>query len=1037
MGVGGPGCVAEETENVSRGEPVGRSRPPCRRCGDTAESQRPQARSVVARSRGCGFGRGPWLRFQQLCPPVARRVQYPNTLFAQQTVVVVVRRRRRRRRLEVDMPSSHIPPYLVGFTLVTAGQDKENLGADEAEIIAVSWAVVDTNEPKLVAVHDSLVQPDDLSKVNWDAVKEKGIIDVEVQKAPRLSDVLGQFDVYSKQSLYDSDGQPAFVLVTDGALPLRQVLHPEALRKDIHLGPAFANYFDIRKEIRRLSNNNEDPGVCVSLRDAMDLTSASVPGLTRSTDDSAPQSESKDMGVAIIKTLLDAKAKGLEDGCFREPDRVKLHLEHGICTKDDVIDSNLVVRARGLPWQSSDQDVAKFFVGLNIAKAGVALCLSREGRRNGEALVLFETREHRDMALRRHRHFMGNRYIEIYRATGEDFIEVAAGRCASSRGAGRRVPADDRERPMATVISSGAGELPSSGSGDESDSGRRLLIEFVETAVRQGPCSLAQLRDRRHHRRASMSCGTYSALRSQRLWPPPPPRHSSDRISNGFSNRRRAFGTSLGPRSHDQPLPYIFMRVAGTTRSARRQYSCCCSDERAVSMGYCNNSEAQEFLTRGAEVIIRMRGLPYDATAKQILDFFSAGDNGCEVMEGERGVLFVNKTDGRATGDAFVLFASEADAQKALTKHKDIIGTRYIELFRSTTAEVQQVINKSMEPHRSESLSLAATGLVGAVPTGVGLAGSLPALMPQQVVISGNRKDCIRLRGLPYEAQVQHILEFLGDFSKHIVFQGVHMVYNSQGHPSGEAFIQMDSEQAAAASSADRHNKYMQIAKKQRYIEVFQCSADDMNLVLTGPTSGPVLPGGMGQTRLPLSPGATVLPTAHPGLTSQAFSQGNLINMQMLQQFALQNQLAGARPMFGGHAGLNGGMIPVLNTHQGPVVYWPYPSPPVSPSNSFYAAQAQAAAAAAMAAQQSMAGPAIVLMRGLPFNASTTDILAFFQGYSDVTAECVQIQRAANGSPTGDALVTFGTRMEAERAVVEKNRVPLGPRPIELFLYSI
>ena len=65
----------------------------------------------------------------------------------------------------------------------------------------------------------------------------------------------------------------------------------------------------------------------------------------------------------------------------------------------------------------------------------------------------------------------------------------------------------------------------------------------------------------------------------------------------------------------------------------------------------------------------------------------------------------------------------------------------------------------------------------------------------------------------------------------------------------------MDSEQAAAASSADRHNKYMQIAKKQRYIEVFQCSADDMNLVLTGPASGPVLPGSMGQTRLPLSPG--------------------------------------------------------------------------------------------------------------------------------------------------------------------------------------
>ena len=46
-----------------------------------------------------------------------------------------------------------------------------------------------------------------------------------------------------------------------------------------------------------------------------------------------------------------------------------------------------------------------------------------------------------------------------------------------------------------------------------------------------------------------------------------------------------------------------------------------------------------------------------------------------------------------------------------------------------------------------------------------------------------------------------------------------------QGQPSGEAFIQMASEVAASQASQNRHNRYMGFGKKQRYIEVLQCSA--------------------------------------------------------------------------------------------------------------------------------------------------------------------------------------------------------------------
>ena len=86
-------------------------------------------------------------------------------------------------------------------------------------------------------------------------------------------------------------------------------------------------------------------------------------------------------------------------------------------------------------------------------------------------------------------------------------------------------------------------------------------------------------------------------------------------------------------------------------------------------------------------------GGPEDEKSSAAAGAGGGGDaaGGCSVLEGEEGVLFVRKPDGRATGDAFVLFSEEADAERALRKHKDIIGSRYIELFRSTTAEVQQV----------------------------------------------------------------------------------------------------------------------------------------------------------------------------------------------------------------------------------------------------------------------------------------------------------------------------------------------------------
>jgi len=51
-----------------------------------------------------------------------------------------------------------------------------------------------------------------------------------------------------------------------------------------------------------------------------------------------------------------------------------------------------------------------------------------------------------------------------------------------------------------------------------------------------------------------------------------------------------------------------------------------------------------------------------------------------------------------------------------------------------------------------------------------------------------------------------------------------------------------------------------------------------------------------------------------------------------------------------------------------------------------------------------------------------------------VTPESVQVQYTTDGMPSGDVVIVFGSRGEAERAVTEKNHQLVGNRLVELFL---
>lgn len=103
----------------------------------------------------------------------------------------------------------------------------------------------------------------------------------------------------------------------------------------------------------------------------------------------------------------------------------------------------------------------------------------------------------------------------------------------------------------------------------------------------------------------------------------------------------------------------------------------------------------------------------------------------------------------------------------------------------------------------------------------------------------------------------------------------------------------MNSEAAAFGCATQRHHRYMIFGKKQRYIEVFQCSGDDMNLVLTAGapipgkallSPGPLTATGAVQNPIPPAQAQVALPVPAPQPTPQLWDIHALMQAQAQAQ---------------------------------------------------------------------------------------------------------------------------------------------------------
>mmetsp|Transcript_17004 Transcript_17004/g.49254 ORF Transcript_17004/g.49254 Transcript_17004/m.49254 type:complete len:269 (+) Transcript_17004:1-807(+) len=175
-------------------------------------------------------------------------------------------------------------------------------------------------------------------------------------------------------------------------------------------------------------------------------------------------------------------------------------------------------------------------------------------------------------------------------------------------------------------------------------------------------------------------------------------------------------------------------------------------------------------------VVVRMRGLPFSATDMDVANFFAP----LRPIPGT--IILGRNASGQPSGEAHVTFATDADARLALTRNRQMMGNRYIELFQ-------------MPPGARPGPPM---------PYGNGAAPGMghPPMVANSPVL--------KLRGMPYTATVEDVVAFFMGY-------GVTAAQVQLGPQPGHAIVRFNSPPEAQRALAEKNHAHM----GARYIELF------------------------------------------------------------------------------------------------------------------------------------------------------------------------------------------------------------------------
>ena len=556
------------------------------------------------------------------------------------------------------------PEDYISFTPEEMKAQADFANSQIGPIIEINWCAYDIKRQIVIDEVQYFVKPlDFMGKLSEETMAKTNIRPENLFSAFSLYEVIQKFNDFLYLSF--TRNNLSFCLVTYGDELLTRILPNESKESKIKLAYHFHQYFDIKTEFSKFSNNLNT----VTLKNMLLFL-----GLKEVPADTVCQNDCKTL-VRIINMLtrsnhifnspkiINSQYKVISDKeIIKPPQPAKVPAEkqakYNNFIKFKAPEASrppfqkFYLRLRGLPYSAREPEVMEFFRGIRLAADDIQFQYDGDGKFTGESFV----RVHNDMDFKESMSYnlsqMGNRYIEIFESNGAEFEKVRLSQFPDKREAiaamkmdpvllqQQQVQAPVQVQTPPMVLTEDVGIVRMRGlpySCTEEDisnffKGLRIAKNGIKRAVVGG----------------RPSGEAYVVFESRQ-----------DAV-NALNLNMEKIGTrfielfSSSGREFENYLMNNFMNNA--PNYAKDQVPSLPFDKRKSTL--------------------MCFGLPFTVTREQIAEFFS----GFHINEKE--IVFLNNHAGRFSGNILVTFEDEMEAQRALKfKNLAYLGNRYIEIY--------------------------------------------------------------------------------------------------------------------------------------------------------------------------------------------------------------------------------------------------------------------------------------------------------------------------------------------------------------------